>query len=68
VRFVYDAEGDRERGGRSQQAGPDAFELIQAYEDHFSCSVEWMKLAKEGIFRRRRARRRQAPIPKAPSD
>ncbi len=40
------------------QTGPDAFALIQAYEDHFSCSIEWMKLRKEGLFGRRAPRPR----------
>ena len=39
------------------QAGPDTFALIQAYEDHFSCCIEWMKLTNEGLLGRRRSQR-----------
>ncbi len=61
MRFVYDAAGDDESSGRrSRQSGPDAFDLIQAYDDHFSWSIEWMRLAKEGVLRRLRRRRGSA--------
>jgi hypothetical protein len=64
VRFHFGEPGDDgSSDGRAHQSGPDAFTLIQTYEDHFSCSIEWMRLAKEGIFRRRRARRRRPAAP-----
>jgi hypothetical protein len=68
VRFVFDAaDGDERLGRRARASGPDAFDLIQAYDDHFSCSIEWMRLANEGLLRRRRRPRRGSPGPEGPS-
>ncbi len=68
MRFVYDAAGDGKSSGRgARPGGPDAFDLIQAYDDHFSCSIEWMRLAKEGVLRRRRRARRGPAQPAGPN-
>ncbi len=57
--------------GSAGAQGPDPLALIQAFEDHFSCCVEWMRLRNEGFFSLRRHRRRQtraaAVAPKPPS-
>jgi hypothetical protein len=40
-------------------SGPDPLALIQAYEDHFSCCVEMMRLSDQGFFAALRRRWRK---------